>query len=157
MSSHTIVSLRPPNVIRQIPWRVGSRTALGFVLLIITFSLVGWLHLTQASAVTATSYHIDELRLELDSINNQNAALILEIAQLEALSRVEKRALGMGFTPAKDVRYLAIADYPVLEEQEESTYSLKPVENSVEDYIEDVESPNWWLMKLDGIAAWIAN
>ena len=42
---------------------------------------------TQASSVTATSYQIDGLRMELDHIKNQNAALILEIAELEALLR----------------------------------------------------------------------
>ena len=85
MSSNILISLRPENVIRQLPWRVDSKAALGFLLLLATFSLVGWLYLTQASAVTATSYRIDALRLELDQIKNQNAALTLEIAQLEAL------------------------------------------------------------------------
>jgi hypothetical protein len=157
MSSNTIISLRPQNVIRQIPWRVGSRTALGFVLLLVVLSLVGWLYLTQASVVTATSYRIDELRLELDSVNNQNAALILEISQLEALQRVEKRALELGFVPASDVRYMTVSDYPYPEEPEaESIYNAKPVENSVEDYMHDVEDSGWWLQKLDLVAEWVA-
>ncbi|GAB4456412.1 MAG: hypothetical protein Kow0031_37650 [Anaerolineae bacterium] len=157
MSSQTIISLRPQNVIRQIPWRVGSRTALGFVLLFIMLSLVGWLYLTQASVVTATSYRIDELRLELDSVNNQNAALILEISQLEALQRVEKRALEMGFVPAGDVRYITVANYPQPEPQEaESIYNARPVENSVENYRHDVEAPGWLLEKLDIVAEWVA-
>lgn len=158
MSSNTMISLRPQNVIRQIPWRVGSRTALGFVLLFVMLSLVGWLYLTQASVVTATSYRIDELRLELDSVNNQNAALILEISQLEALQRVEKRALELGFVPASDVRYITVADYPQPEEpEEESIYNAKPVENSVEDYMHDVEASGWWLQKLDSVAEWVAS
>ncbi len=156
MSSRAIVSLRPQNVIRQIPWRVGSRTALGFVLLFTMFSLVGWLYLTQASVVTATSYRIDELRLELDSINNQNAGLILEISRLEALQRVERRALEMGFVPAGDIRYITVANYPQPETPEESLYNSRPVENSVEDYRHDVEASGWWLEKLDVVAEWVA-
>ena len=81
MSSNILISLRPQNVSRQIPWRVDSKAATGFLLLLATFSLVGWLYLTQASAVTETSYRIDELRLQLDPIKNENAALTLEIAQ----------------------------------------------------------------------------
>ena len=92
MSSNTMISLRPRNVIRQLPWRLDSKAALGFLLILATFSLVGWLYLSQASAVTTTSYRIDELRKELDQLKNQNAALMLQIAELEALSRVETRA-----------------------------------------------------------------
>ena len=97
MSSNTIISFRPANVIRRLPWRLDSQAASGFLLILGTFGLVGWLYLTQASAVTATSYRIDELRLELDQINNQNATLRLEIAELEALPRIEQRARALGF------------------------------------------------------------
>ena len=155
MSSNTMISLRPENVIRHIPWRLGSKTALGFVLLLTLFSLVGWLYLTQASSVTATSYQIDELRMELDHIKNQNAALILEIAELEALSRVEKRALELGFQPANDVQYIRISDYPMPDESEEAIYGAVPVEMSVDDYVDDVQSPGWWVEQLDMLAALI--
>jgi cell division protein FtsL len=155
MSSDIIISLRPENVIRQIPWRVGSRSALGFVLLLALISMVGWLYITQASSVTATSYRIDDLRMELDNIRNQNAALILEIAELEALSRVERRALELGFHPAQDIKYVHLADYPVSDEEEESIYGAMPVEISVDDYVDYVETPGWWEKKLDSFAALI--
>ncbi len=155
MSSNIMVSLRPENVIRQIPWRLNSRTALGFVLILATFSLVGWLYLTQASAATATSYRIDEMRVELDHVNNQTAALILEIAELEALSRVEKRALELGFQPAGEFKYLAVSEYPVSPEMEEPVLGSSPVENSVDAYVADVESPSWWVKKLDAFAEWV--
>lgn len=155
MSSNTMISLRPENVIRHIPWRLGSKTALGFVLLLTLFSLVGWLYLTQASSVTATSYQIDDLRMELDHIKNQNAALILEIAELEALSRVENRALELGFQPANEVRYIHISDYPMPDDSEETIYGAVPVEMSVDDYVDDVEGPGWWVEQLDMLASLI--
>jgi hypothetical protein len=148
-----MISLKPQNIIRQIPWRLGSRTALGVVLILMAFSLVGWLYLTQASAVTAASYHIDELRLGLGHINNQNAALILEISELEALSRVEKRALELGFQPANDVQYLSVANYPMPVDSPQETAVL--VENSVDAYVDDVEGPNWWVSAVDTVAGWI--
>jgi hypothetical protein len=156
MSSHTIISFRPESVIRQIPWRLGSKTALGFLLILAIFSLVGWLYLTNASTVTATSYRIDELRIELDQIRNQNAKLILEIAQLQALARVEARARELGFEATTQTRYIAIANYPVPAESElpedDFTYF---VENNVDAYIDEVEEPEWWLELLDTIAAWL--
>lgn len=156
MSSNIIVSLKPENVIRHIPWQLNSRSALGLVLLLALVSLVGWLYVTQASAVTTTSYRIDEFRMELDHIKNQNAALIMEIAELEALSRVEKRALALGFQPVKEVRYISVDNYPAALQRDGGTLPAAAVENSVDAYVADVEQPNWWLTQLDTVAEWVA-
>ncbi|MCB0211045.1 MAG: hypothetical protein KDJ52_17030 [Anaerolineae bacterium] len=155
MSSNTMISLRPENVIRQLPWRFGSKAALGFILILAIFSLVGWLYLTNASTVTATSYRIDELRFELDQIRNQNATLILEIAEMEALDRVEARATEMGYSPATDIQYLTVDNYPVSTESVGEAAQVIYIENSVDDYIDNVEQPSWWQQKLDTMAAWL--
>ena len=155
MSSNTMISLRPENVIRQLPWRLDSKTAIGFLLLLATFSLVGWLYLTQASAVTTTTYRIDELRVELDHLKNQNAGLVLEIAELEAVSRVEARAREIGFVPATDIKYLPVSNYPASFEPEESGYGVGRIEYDVDAYVDQVEKPSWWVQKLDTFAAWI--
>jgi hypothetical protein len=155
MSSNILISLRPENVIRQLPWRVDSKAALGFLLLLATFSLVGWLYLTQASAVTATSYRIDELRLELDQIKNQNAALTLEIAQLEALSRVEARAREIGFAPTTNVRYLPVANYPLPLEPEEPTFAVAQTNRPADRDRTEFDPALWWVDTLDNFAAWL--
>lgn len=154
MSSNTIVSFKPQNVIRQIPWRLDSKAALGFLLILATFSLVGWLYLSQASAVTTTSYRIDELRIELDQLKNQNAALMLTIAELEALSRVEARAQELGFRPATDLQYMTVLNYPAPLIYEESSRRVVQLESSIDAYTIE-ESPNWWVEKLDALAAWL--
>lgn len=156
MSSQSIISLKPENVIRQIPWRLTSNSALGLVLILAILSLVGWLYLTQASAVTTTSYQIDELRIELDHLKNQNAALILEIAELQALARVEKRALQLGFQPVDEVEYISIDNFPAIAAATETPQTSAPVENSVDGYVSDVEEPGWWVAKLDTLAGWVA-
>ncbi len=155
MSSHTIISLRPRNVIRQIPWRLDSKAALGFLLILATFSLVGWLYLSQASAVTATSYRIDELRVELDHLKNQNAAFVLEIAELEALSRVETRARQIGFRPTTNIQYLSVTNYPGTKDSAEPIYGEVHIESSIDAYTVDTEHSSWWVEKLDVIAAWV--
>lgn len=156
MSSNTMINWRPENVIRRLPWHLDSKTALGFILILVTFSLIGWLYLTQASAVTTTTYRIDELRLELDQLNNQNTALSLEIAQFESLSYVEKRALEMGLRPATDIRYLSVSNYPVLPEDEIVAYSVdvEIVEATTE--TPDFNVSTWTLDTLDVVTAWLA-
>ena len=154
MSSHTIISLRPEQVIRQLPWRLDSKAALGFLLILATFSLVGWLYLTQASSVTTTSYRIDELRLELDHLENQNAALTLEIAQLEALSRIERRARELGFEPTTNIRYLVVDNYPLSLEPKISARSVTSVDDKAVDNVE-LDFSRWWFDTLDDLAAWI--
>ncbi len=155
MSSNTMISLRPQNVIRQIPWKLDSKAALGFLLILATFSLVGWLYLSQASAVTTTSYRIDEMRVELDQLKNQNATLILQIAELEALARVEGRARELGFKPAINMQYVNVANYPNSVEIEDSIYFTTQTEMSINSYTAELEAPSWWIERLDEFAAWL--
>jgi hypothetical protein len=155
MSSNTMISLRPANVIRRLPWQLDSKAALGFLLILGTFSLVGWLYLTQASAVTATSYRIDELRLELDHLKNQNATLGLQIAQLEALPRVEQRARELGFQPTNDVRYLAVPNYPLASAEEDFTNNISYSREPLEVFPSKPVSSAWWVDLLDNFAAWL--
>jgi len=154
MSSNTMIGFRPENVMRHLPWRLDSKAALGFLLILATFSLVGWLYLTQASAVTTTSYRIDELRLELDQLKNQNAALVIEIAELEALSRVEARARVLGFEPNPNIEYLPVSNYPIPVDTNRTTFGTAQIESSIDAYTVEVER-NWWLEKLDALAAWV--
>lgn len=143
-----MLSLRPDNVIRHLPWQLDSKAALGFLIIMAIFSLVGWLYLTQASAVTATSYRIDELRVQLDQIEHQNMALAVEIAQLEALPRIEARARELGFEPITEVTYLPVENYPTHEER-----LISPV---LEDHrTATPESGPWWVDLLDYLTAWM--
>jgi cell division protein FtsB len=117
MSSQTMHSiqtlLRPGSIAKTINWRMERKAALGMMLILITFSLIGWLYLTQASSLTTTSFQIEHLRAELAAFKQQNAQLELEIAQWEDLPRIEKRARELGFAPPSQVRYLPVPNYPV--------------------------------------------
>ncbi|MEW5957236.1 MAG: hypothetical protein AB1801_05910 [Chloroflexota bacterium] len=150
MSSQTIISFRPEQVIRRLPWQIDSKAALGFILILATFSLVGWLYLTQASAVTTTSYRIDALRLELDQLKNQNAALALEIAQLEAMPHIEGRARELNFGPTNNVRYLPVSNYPAAMDETAQSSLASPQPGQVQ-----VAPTPWWVESLDRFAAWL--
>jgi len=156
MTTHPIISFRPPNIIRQIPWQLDSKVAWGILLGLLTFTLVGWLYLSQASAVTATSYRIDELRLELDHLSNQNSALVLEIAQLESLARVQTRAKELGFQTTNNISYLPIKNYPLETLEESPTYlGMRRVDTKLNIYAVGSNSEVWWVNILDSVAAWL--
>ncbi|GAB4535503.1 MAG: hypothetical protein Kow0063_19870 [Anaerolineae bacterium] len=120
MSSQTIHSiqtlLRPGPLTQGISWGLERKAALGILLVLITFSLIGWLYLTQASSLTTISFQIEQLRAELATLNQQNAQLELEIAGWETLPRIEQRARELGFGPPDQVNYLVVPDYPVPEQ-----------------------------------------
>jgi len=117
MSSQTLhpvqTLLRPGSLAQRITWRMERKAALGMLLILITVSLVGWLYLTQASSVATISFQIEQLRAEIIMLDQQNAQLELEMSELEALPRIEKRARELGFGPARQVLYLPVANYPV--------------------------------------------
>lgn len=152
-----MISWRPENVIRHLPWRLDRQSAIGILLILTIFSLVGWLYLTQASAVTTTTYRIDELRLELDQIKNQNAALSLEIAQFESLARIETRSLELGLRPTASVRYLPVTNYPDTPSVERvDYYHLGQGHDIVGSNSADFDFAAWWIATLDDITAWLA-
>jgi len=104
--------LRPGSLANTVNWRLERKAALGMLLILITFSLIGWLYLTQASSLTTTSFQIEHLRAELAAFKQQNAQLELEIAQWEDLSRIETRASELGLGQPSQVRYLPVPNYP---------------------------------------------
>jgi cell division protein FtsL len=120
MSSQTIHSiqtlLRPGSLAQNITWRLERKAALGILLVLITFSLIGWLYLTQASSLTTTSFQIEQLRAELAVLKQQNAQLELEIAEWQDLPRIEQRARELGFGPPNQVIYLPVPNYPVADQ-----------------------------------------
>jgi cell division protein FtsL len=111
--------LRPGSLAQGITWRLERKAALGVLLIIVTVSLIGWLYLTQASSLTTTSFEIDQLRTELTTLQQHNVDLELQIAEWEALARIERRALELGFSPPNQVLYLPVPNYPATEQGEE--------------------------------------
>lgn len=75
---------------------------------IAVLSLAGLLYLTQRSAVTTTTYEIQELQLEKERLQRKRDRLRADIARLTAPERVSTRAEALGFEPAHPTEFLAI-------------------------------------------------
>ena len=146
MASQSI-SFKPTTIIRQLPWSFDKKAALGLVLILLTFSLVGWLYLGQASMITSSTLQIERLQQEIKMVNQQNAELALDIAHLESLNRIEERALALGFQPTTptQLRYLTVKNFPELVEHSVITYPIQPGE----------ETRSIWRYWLDNLVAWM--
>ena len=145
MASQSI-SFRPTAVIRHIPWGLDQRAALGLLLILITFSLVGWLYLGQASVITSSTLQIERLQQEIALLDQQNAELALEIAEIESLNQVKQRAQALGFAPVNPtaIRYLPIEDFPTT------------ISHNGPELIQNTEPDDaLWQFWLDGLTAWI--
>ena len=147
MASQSI-SFRPAAVIEQIPWSFDKKAALGLLLILVTFSLVGWLYLGQASVITSVTLQIEKLQRQTQLVNQQNAELALEIAKLESLNRIEEKARALGFQPTNpaNIRYLPINNYPITTAEDDLVYVTK----------HPTPQEATWQIWLDSFVAWVA-
>jgi cell division protein FtsL len=146
MASQSI-SFRPAEVIRRIPWSLDKKAALGLVLILITFSLVGWLYLGQASVITSSTLRIERMQQGIALVNQQNADLSLQIAELESLTRIEVRARELGYAPTDpaNLRYLPVNNFPA-PETEDDISRIARTPNPRETV---------WQLWLDSFVAWV--
>ena len=94
--------------------KLRARSALGVVLILGTLSLLGWVYLTQASYVATTSHRLRDLEKQKERIEQESWQLMVEIAELESVSRLASRAQELGFVMAfsDETEFLAVADTP---------------------------------------------
>lgn len=148
MSSQSI-SFRPVAVIKQLPWRLGKRATIGYLLILGVFSLIGLLYLGQASMVTSSTMQIDKLNQQISQLSQKNNELAMEIAQAESISRIKARATELGFAPTapENIRYLSAANYPAVS----ATNSLIQPNSASAPTNQNVLKQTW----LDVVAGWI--
>lgn len=94
--------------------KLRARSALGVVLILGMLSLLGWVYLTQASYVATTSRHLRELERQKERIEQENFQLMVEIAELESVTRLASRAQELGFVMAysDESEFLAAVEAP---------------------------------------------
>ena len=106
--------LRPKTtVIRNVTWRVHARHTLAVLLLLLAFSLVGWLYLNQARLTAEINRSIVKARLDLMASQRRITELRIEIAEWQSPERLEERARQLGLGPAESINYLPVANFPI--------------------------------------------
>ena len=117
--------------IKRSRWKLEGRATIGLVIILVAFSLLGWIYLTQASYVAMTSRQVQELEAEKICLQQENLELVTDIARLEAVTTLDARARELGFVPlvVEDADFLAIA--PLTQTEMDS-----PDEGTT--------APRWW-------------
>ncbi|MBN1580663.1 MAG: hypothetical protein JXA89_08155 [Anaerolineae bacterium] len=118
----------------------GNQAMLGILCILAAFGLLGWIYLAQASHVTMTSRHVQELEAEKARLQDQSLKLMAEIADLESVARLVARSEALGFVriPADDAEFLVIA---------------QPVETDVL-LVGTSPTGSWWNRLTDQFIVW---
>lgn len=93
-------------------WKLESRATTGMLIILVVFSLLGWIYLTQASHVATTGRRVQQLEDEKARLQEGNLELMVEIARLESVTRLASRANELGFAVVlvEDAEFLFVAD-----------------------------------------------
>jgi len=122
-------------------WKLESRATTGMLIILVVFSLLGWIYLTQASHVATTGRRVQELEKEKARLQEGNLELMVEIARLQSVGRLaaEAEKLGFAVVVAEDAQFLFVADSSPMRDQ-------LPDESSL--------AARWWEGIASQFAAW---
>jgi len=98
---------------RQAPWRVQRQYVGAFLLAIIIVALISALYLDVTARAALAGREIQELRVEITSMQRMNADLETELASLTSSSMMQRRALELGYRPVKpgELDYVFVPGY----------------------------------------------
>lgn len=98
---------------KQAPWRVQRQYVGAFLLAVIGVSMVAALYLQVTARAARTGREIQEMRLEITTVQRTNADLETQLADLTSTSKMESRALEMGYRPVKpgELDYVAVPGF----------------------------------------------
>ncbi|RIK32362.1 MAG: hypothetical protein DCC56_00710 [Anaerolineae bacterium] len=98
---------------KQAPWRVQRQYVGAFLLFVIVASMIAALYLSVTAQAAVTGREIQELRVEIASIQRVNADLQTRLANLTSTAVIEQRALQLGYRPVKpgELEYLAVPGF----------------------------------------------
>lgn len=75
--------------------------------------IIGAVYLSQSSATSALGRQLEELIVRRDDLEQQNEQLRAEIASLQSMPRLQRRAEELNFSPAgaSDIEYIVVDGY----------------------------------------------
>ena len=98
---------------RQAPWRVQRQWVGIFLLAVIGAAMVAALYLDVTARTAMTGRKIQELRVEITTIQRENADLETRLADLTSSAAMERRALELGYRPVQpgELDYVAVPGF----------------------------------------------
>jgi hypothetical protein len=86
---------------RQAPWRVQRQWVGVFLLVVIGAAMVAALYLDVTARTAVTGREIQELRVQITTIQRENADLETQLADLTSTAAMQRRALELGYRPVQ--------------------------------------------------------
>lgn len=98
---------------RQAPWRIQRQWMGTFLLGLLALAMVSALYLDVTAQTAITGREIQNLKLEITSLNSANADLQSQLAELLSTAVMEARAFELGFRPAEagEIHYLIVPGF----------------------------------------------
>lgn len=98
---------------KQAPWRVQRQYVGAFLLFVIVASMIAALYLSVTARAAVTGREIQELRIEITSMQRANADLETQLADLTSTAVMEQRAFALGYRPVKpdELEYVAVSGF----------------------------------------------
>jgi len=111
-----VMQLQATNIIhayRQAPWRVQRQYVGAFLLIVIVVALVSALYLDVTARSALAGREIQDLQVEITTIQRLNADLETDLAGLTSSAMMQQRALELGYRPVKpgELDYVFVPGY----------------------------------------------
>ena len=86
---------------RQAPWRVQRQWVGVFLLVVIGAAMVAALYLDVTARTAVTGREIQEMRVQITTIQRENADLETQLADLTSTAAMQQRAESLGYRPVQ--------------------------------------------------------
>ena len=98
---------------RQAPWRVQRQWVGVFLLAVIGASMVAALYLDVTARTALAGREIQELRVEITTVQRENADLETQLAGLTSTAAMQQRAVKLGYRPVQpgELDYVAVPGF----------------------------------------------
>jgi cell division protein FtsB len=98
---------------KQAPWRVQRQWVGAFLLALIGLAMIAALYLDVTARTAVTGREIQELRIQITSLQRANADLETQLAGLTSTVVMEQRARELGYRPVKpgELDFLAVPGF----------------------------------------------
>jgi hypothetical protein len=98
---------------RQAPWRVQRQWIGAFLLVVIGAAMVAALYLDVTARTALAGREIQELRVQIATIQRENADLETQLADLTSTAVMQRRAVELGYRPVQpgELDYVAVPGF----------------------------------------------
>jgi len=98
---------------KQAPWRIQRQWIGAFLLIVIGAAMIAALYLDVTARAAVSGREIQELRIEITTIQRENADLETQLADLTSTDAMQRRAIELGYRPVLpgELDYVAVPGF----------------------------------------------